>query len=339
MRVLVARDWVCEEIAAALRQASFDVVLTPEKVPTEAAGFRNPEWQNLLQDVEIFVTSPFTRTSRALLEAAPKLKAVISAVIGVESIDVEAAGELGIIIGHGAMPENFLGMAEATVLFILAQTLDMQAKQRLLRDNLPRPRQLRARLLRGQTVGLVGLGRIGRAVVDRLQGWELDLQAYDPLVTEPYRGVRRVGFDELLATSDFVSLHVTLTDETHHMMNEAAFRKMKRTAYFINTARGGAMDEAALHKALTEKWIAGAALDTFEVEPLPQDSRLREFLSADNVILTPHIIGHTQNVMEAIPRVAVENVRRVAGGELPLYTKNPEIAEGWRARLSKLQAA
>lgn len=335
MKVLVSSDWVCAGVADALRRDNFEVAPIPEHVPADA-DFASPTWRDLLRDADIIVTSPYTRVSRAMMDQAPELKAIMSAVIGVESIDLDAAGELGIIVGHGAMPENFLGMAEATVLCILAATLELQAKQRLLRENLPRPRQLTARLLHGKTIGLIGMGRIGRAVVDRLQGWEVELQAYDPFVSDPYRGTRMVSFEHLLSSSDFVSMHVTLTADTRHMMNEAAFRAMKPTAYFINTARGAVVDESAMHKALAEKWIAGAAVDAFETEPLPYESRLREFLSADNVILTPHIIGHTKDVMDAIPRVAVENVRHVARGSIPLYTKNPEIEARWRERLSKM---
>lgn len=299
MKVLLSNDWICEKISGDFAKLGFETVLAPPRMQKDAPGFQTPEWQALLKDTEIILTSPYTPVSRAMMEAAPKLQAVMSAVIGVESIDLDAAASLGIIVGHGAMPENFLGMAEATVLFILAQTLDMQMKQRLLRENLPRPRELSARLLRGWMVGLIGMGRIGRAVVDRLQGWEVNLLAHDPLVKESYRGVKQVELSELLKTSDFVSLHVTLTDDTYHMMNEAAFRAMKPSAFFINTARGAAVDEVALHKALKEKWIAGAAVDAFEVEPLPMDSSLREFLHDDNVILTPHIIGHTMDVTDA----------------------------------------
>lgn len=335
MKVLVSSDWVCAGVAEALKCDNFDVSPIPVNVPADA-DLTSSGWRDLLQDADIIVTSPYTPVSREIMARAPKLKAIMSAVIGVESIDLDAAGELGIIVGHGAMPENFLGMAEATVLCILAATLELQAKQRLLRENLPRPRQLTARLLHGKTIGLIGMGRIGRAVVDRLQGWEVELQAYDPFVSDPYRGTRMVGLEQLLSSSDFVSMHVTLTADTRHMMNEAAFRAMKPTAYFINTARGAVVDESAMHKALAEKWIAGAAVDAFETEPLPQESLLREFLPADNVILTPHIIGHTKDVMDAIPLVAVENVRRVARGSMPLYTKNPEVEARWRERLSKM---
>jgi D-3-phosphoglycerate dehydrogenase len=336
MRVLVSNDWVCAGIAEEIEKIGFDTVLLPKSVSTDAANFDTPEWRTLLADADIIVSSPYVRISRAMMEAAPKLRGVMSAVIGVEGIDLDAAADLGLIVGHGAMPENFLGMAEATVLFILAQTLQMRMKERLLQENLPRPNLLTARLLRGQIVGLIGLGRIGRAVVDRLQGWEIELKAYDPFVKEPYRGTKLVELPELLASSDIVSLHVTLTKDTYHLMNEAAFKAMKPTAYFINTARGAAVDEKALHKALKEKWIAGAALDTFEIEPLPRDSALREFVHADNVVLTPHIIGHTKDVMDAIPYVAAENVKRVANGELPLYTKNPEVEPAWRKRLRYL---
>lgn len=335
MKVLVSSDWVCAGVADALRSDNFDVTAIPSQVPNDS-GLDVPEWRNLLQNVDIIVASPYTPVSRAMMEKAPKLRAVMSAVIGVESIDLDAADEMGIIIGHGAMPENFLGMAEATVLCLLGATLELQAKQRLLRENLPRPRQLTARLLHGQTLGLIGMGRIGRAIVDRLQGWGVELQAYDPFVTESYRGTRMVSFKQLLSTSDFVSIHVTSTSETRHMMNEEAFRAMKPAAYFINTARGAVVDESALHKALTERWIAGAAVDAFETEPLPAESPLRSFLNADNVILTPHIIGHTKDVMDAIPRVALENVRHVSRGITPLYTKNPQIEDRWRERLRSM---
>jgi D-3-phosphoglycerate dehydrogenase len=150
-------------------------------------------------------------------------------------------------------------------------------------------------------------------------------------------GVRKVEtVDDVIDAADYITVHVPLLDSTRNLFSTAQFARMKPNAIFINTARGAAVDEAALHKALKEKWIAGAAVDAFEVEPLPMDSTLREFLHDDNVILTPHIIGHTKDVMDAIPIVAADNVRRVARGELPLYVKNPEVEAAWRQRLARL---
>ena len=187
-------------------------------------------------------------------------------------------------------------------------------------------------------MGLVGMGRIARGVVDRLQGWETEILYFDPYVPQDKApaGTRKVELDELLQRSDFVSLHVTVTDETKAMIGERELRLMKPTAYLVNTARGAALDEAAVYKALKEGVIAGAALDAFVQEPLPMDSPLREFVGADNVILTPHIIGHSYDVMASLPVAARENITRVLHGEPPLYTKNPAVIDRWKARLATL---
>ena len=139
-----------------------------------------------------------------------------------------------------------------------------------------------------------------------------------------------------MQTSDFVSLHVTVTDETRAMIGEKELRMMKPTAYLVNTARGAALDEDAVYKILKEGAIAGAALDAFVDEPLPADSPLREFVGADNVILTPHMIGHSHDVMASLPVAAVENVRRVLQGEPPLYTKNPQVIDKWKDRIANM---
>jgi len=142
--------------------------------------------------------------------------------------------------------------------------------------------------------------------------------------------------EELLKTSDFVSVHVTVTDETRAMIGERELRMMKPTAYLVNTARGAALDEAAVYRVLKEGAIAGAALDAFVQEPLPVESPLREFVGADNVILTPHMIGHSYDVMASLPGAAVANVSRVLKGEPPLYPKNPEVIDKWRRRVAAM---
>jgi len=267
--------------------------------------------------------------------AAPRLRAVVSTVIGVDTIDLDAANDLGLIVGHGAMPENFLGVSEATVMLIAALLLDLPGKSHLLRSNAPRPLQLQARMVRGKTIGLIGMGRTARGVVERLAGWEVRLQAHDPYVTQEAApaGIRMVDLATLLRTSDVVSVHVTLTSETRHMLGEAELRLMQPHAYLVNTARGGALDEQALYRVLRDGVIAGAALDVFEEEPLALESPLR---TLDNVILTPHMIGHSRELMAALPPAAAENVLRVLQGEPPLYVKNPEVLPAWRQRLVAL---
>jgi D-3-phosphoglycerate dehydrogenase len=248
---------------------------------------------------------------------------------------MDAANAMGLIVGHGAMPENYLGVSESAVMLIAALLLDLRGKETILRTNAPRPAQLKARMVRGKTIGLIGIGRTARGVVERLSGWGVSLQAYDPYVTQEQApaGVTMVDFTTLLRTSDVVSVHVTLTSETHHLLGESELRLMRPDAYLVNTARGPAIDEHALYRVMQGGHLAGAALDVFEQEPLSSDSPLRELA---NVILTPHMVGHSRELMAAIPPAAAENVLRVLRSEPPLYVKNPEVIPAWRQRLASL---
>lgn len=336
--LLISNDWISDVLADALSSLDVQIIRGTPNVPPGPTLYDKKDWPKLFGNTDIALVSPITVVSRAMMEAAPKLKAIMSPVIGVESIDVDAATDLGILVGHGATPENFLGMAEATVMFIAALSMQLPFKQRLLAENAPRPKQLTARSVRGRTVGLVGMGRIARGVVDRLQGWECKILYFDPYVSQDKApaGAKKVALEELLKTSDFVSVHVTVTDESRAMIGEKELRMMKPTAYLVNTARGAALDEAAVYRILKEGAIAGAALDAFVEEPLPASSPLREFVGADNVILTPHMIGHSHDVMASLPVAAVANVSRVIKGEPPLYTKNPEAIDKWRKRLAAM---
>ncbi len=152
------------------------------------------------------------------------------------------------------------------------------------------------------------MGRIGRGVAERLAGWDVELLAYDPYVTQETAnkvGVTMTDLDTLLADSDIVTLHAVANEETHMMIGEAQFKAMKPSAYFLNLARGELVDEAALHKALKEEWVAGAAMDTFYLEPLPADSPLRD-LDPERVMMKPHNASHSNsgraaNLALAIP--------------------------------------
>jgi phosphoglycerate dehydrogenase-like enzyme len=182
---------------------------------------------------------------------------------------------------------------------------------------------------------LIGFGRIARGMVERLQGWSMRIVVADPYVTaESFPvGVDLVDFDSLMATSDVVCATVALTPETRNMLDARAFALMKPEAFFINISRGGVVDEVALEQVLREKCIAGAALDVFQIEPLPADSPLR---TLDNCYLTPHLVGHTKGVYGAMAPAAEENTMRILAGEAPLYCKNPEALDRWRTRLARL---
>jgi phosphoglycerate dehydrogenase-like enzyme len=333
--VFVTGDRLGDQVTTLLEAAGCQVIRGPQPKPPALTIFPREEWPRLFSETDVMVVSPRDFCPKEVLAAAPRLRAVVSAVIGVDTIDMEAANAMGLIVGHGAMPENYLGVSESTVMLIAALLLDLHGKETILRTNAPRPAQLKARMVRGKTIGLIGIGRTARGVVERLAGWGVNLQAYDPYVPQEQApaGVTMVDLPTLLRTSDVVSVHVTLTSETRHLLGEAELRLMHPHAYLVNTARGPAIDEHALYRVMQSGHLAGAALDVFEQEPLPPESPLREL---DHVILTPHMVGHSQELMAAIPPTAAENVLRVLRDEPPLYVKNPEVMPAWRQRLAAL---
>ena len=184
----------------------------------------------------------------------------------------------------------------------------------------------------GKTLGLVGCGRIGRAVARRMSGFDMKVLAFDPNpLSSP--GIEHVGLDELLECSDFVSLHVALTPSTRGLIGRAQLRLMKPTAYLINTARGPVVDENALVEALNEGWIAGAALDVFSVEPLSGDHPLR---TARNALLTPHQAAFARDTGEALSDATAQAIIDLSQGKRPAMVVNPEVfaVPSLRARMA-----
>jgi phosphoglycerate dehydrogenase-like enzyme len=176
----------------------------------------------------------------------------------------------------------------------------------------------------GKTLGLLGCGRIGQAVAKRATGFSMRLIAHDPAAPPEAKelGVKFVSFEELLAESDFLSLHAALTKENRGLLREAELRKMKSTAYLINAARGALVDEAALVRALEEGWIAGAALDAFVIEPLPADHPLRR---APNLLLTPHQASFAYETGERVSLSAAQAIIDLMNGRPPQFVVNPEV--------------
>jgi phosphoglycerate dehydrogenase-like enzyme len=331
---------VLDEIEGRLRARGIDIVRGPQSRPGEKVVFPREGWAQWFGRAEVAMFSSRNICSREMMASAPRLRGVVNPGIGLETVDLEAADELGIIVGHGATPENFLSVAESTVMLMLMLMYNVRATEEVLRGTRARPRPtpsgMWARMMLGRTVGLVGLGRIARGVVERLAGFGVHILACDPYVAREQApaGVRMVALDTLLAESDIVGLFVSISTETRGMIDARALSLMKPGAYLVNTSRGEAIDEAALYAALKEKRIAGAALDTFVVEPLPADSPLR---TLENVILTPHMVGHTGDVFASFVPAAEENITRILRGEPPLYCKNPGIIPAWRKRLAALR--
>src|SRR5579883_2320952 len=283
-------------------------------------------------------SSPITRD---VMLASDKLRIVAKYTIGVDDIDVDAATELGILVTHGPTESNWGGVAEGTIAMILALLKKVRERDEAMKRGRWRADELQGTYLGrrmdgypGITIGLVGLGRIGSRVADLLRPWRVRMIAYDPHVP-PSRfaltGVEPVDYETLLRESDVVSFHVVLTKETRHMFGAEQVALMKPSAVFINTSRGGVVDERALADALEKNRIAAAALDVFEDEPLPQDSPLREL--KHKVLLSPHMVS--SNVGSGLgPGItwATRSVLRALRGEVPDNVYNVDVIPVWLQR-------
>lgn len=317
-----------------LRELGHEVVLGRPVDQPGRQPYTEEELVEWCRDADVIMASHLDTITRPVLEAAERLRLVVVPYIGVDKIDVGAATELGIVVANSPTPQNFHGVAEATVAFMLMLLKRITRNEAKLRRGEWAQRVDRGWLLSGKTIGLVGFGRVSTQVARRLQGWDVRLLACDPYVApEAARplSVTLVPLTTLLMESNVVSLHATLTAKTRHMIGEKELRSMKRTAFLINTARGELVDENALYRAIDESWIAGAALDVFEQEPLPMESRLRR-LDPERVILTPHNVSHTEAGRLANLKLALESTLSAVRGEVPKHTVNPPAAARWRER-------
>jgi phosphoglycerate dehydrogenase-like enzyme len=285
-------------------------------------GARSPaELSALLGDDAVGAiasTDPFTAE---VLRAHPALRVIARVGVGVDSIDVPVATELGVCVATtpGANEATVADHALAMMLAVLRRVPEHDAGVR--RGEWNRTGAHTPRLLHGATVGIVGFGHIGRLVAERLAGFGTTVLAHDPAVSTAV-GVRLVGLDELLRTSDVVTVHVPLVPATRQLIGAAQLAMMRPGAVLVNTARGPVVDEAALLAALGSGTIGGAALDVFDVEPPPSASPLFDL---PNVILSPHIGGlSTASVAEMTMRCA-HAVVAVLRGQEPDHLANPDV--------------
>ena len=298
-----------------------EVVPYPAGRPLDEAGIR--------QAAEgcIGIVSQLMDPIREAVLSTPGLKVVSNVAVGFDNIDVAAA------TAHKVMVTNTPGVLDdATSDFAFA--LLMAASRRIVEgDNFTRQGRFQGWAIDmmlgadvfGATLGLVGIGRIGRGVAHRAKGFNMRVLYYDPHPLPPdaeqQLGASRVELGRLLAESDFVSVHVPLTQETHHMLSTAQFESMKRSAILINTSRGPVVDEAALVQALTAKKIAGAGLDVYEREPAVHPG----LISMPNVVLAPHIASATVRSRSEMSAMAARNIATAARGGRPPNLVNPEV--------------
>lgn len=262
--------------------------------------------------------------TRKVIDHLEKVKVIARYGIGVDNIDLKAATEKGIFVAN--VVYEICDVADHTVSLILSLVRKIPwASQSTKSGEWDWKKFQPVMRLRGKTVGIVGFGRVGMEVAQRLLGFGVKVIAYDPyspLEVFEERHVEKVGLETLLERSDIVTIHVTLTEETRHMIGEAELRKMKETAILVNASRGAVVDEAALYTALREGWIASAGLDVLEREPLTRDNPL---LGLDNVVITPHMAWYSLGSLTEIQRKAAEEVARVLSGEPPKSLVNREV--------------
>ncbi|MGH7906539.1 MAG: NAD(P)-dependent oxidoreductase [Candidatus Binataceae bacterium] len=332
-KVVFSREPTVGEPRDTLVSAGFEVIVNPVSWYAEK-GPDSDKLIGLIADADALMICPRDPLEGRVMTACPNLQVVVCAVIGVDKIDQAAANERGVLVCGSPAPENFIGLAEATVGLIVALAKGLKRNETELRGGGWYKVSNRGWLMRGRTVGLVGLGRVAQETAKRLGGWGMKLVGYDPYVTaEQAReyGVEKVELGALLKAADVVSVHVVLTGETRNLIGMRELRRMKREAVLVNTARGGVVNEAELAAALNEGVIAGAALDVFGNEPLEAESALRAVDPA-RLILTPHIIGHDRNVEEPGFKLAVETIRTALNGEAPWTVVNRAAIERWRTR-------
>jgi glyoxylate reductase len=306
--VLVTRKLPSSVLAKLREQADVDVYTGEAAIPAAELRAR-------ASDKEAIVCLVTDAIDRSVLDAAPKLKVVANVAVGYNNIDAVYAKSRGVIVTN--TPDVLIdSVADFTWALILAVTRRLSEGERLLRRGAWKGWALDFMLgteLRGKQLGLVGLGRIARAVAARAPAFGMRV-AYASRSESSLANAEFMSFDRLLNTSDVVSLHVPLTPETRHLIDKKAIARMKRSAYLINTARGPVVDEAALAWALQQHLLAGAALDVYENEPAVHP----DLLGLENVLLVPHLASGTTETRTAMADLAIDNVIAVLGGRAPL---------------------
>jgi D-3-phosphoglycerate dehydrogenase len=260
-----------------------------------------------LLDADALLVRSATKVNRALLEAAPRLKIVARAGTGVDNVDVSAASARGVLVVN-APGANSISVAEHACALMLSLARSIPAADRAMKDGRWEKKRFLGTELRGKTLGVAGLGRIGQEVALRARAFGMRIVAHDPFISAEIAaglGVELLSLDEVCAAADYLTLHLPSTPETKHLFNDDRFSRCKPGIRIINTARGELIDGAALQRAIDRGAVAGAALDVFEVEP-PTD---RSLVGLPQVIATPHIAASTEEAQELVGLETAATVR------------------------------
>src|SRR5579862_7554738 len=296
MKILVAEPLAAAGIELLKAQPGWDIVISNPK-----------EYAQHLGDADALFVRSAVKVNSDVLAKAPKLRVIGRAGVGVDNVDLTAATAAGVLVMN-TPGGNAVSVAEHTLGLMLAMARSIPQASASTKSGKWEKKRFMGTELRGKTLGVVGLGSIGREVLKRARGFEMKIVAHDPYVSSKAAadlGVTLLGLDDLYHQSDYITLHVALTTETTGMLNAAAFAKMKKGVRIVNCARGELVDGADLAKAVESGHVAGAALDVFQTEPPAAGEPL---LALDTVLATPHIGGSTEEAQEIVGVRIVEQV-------------------------------
>jgi len=270
------------------------------------------------------ILNQYAKITSKVIEKLDNVKIITRYGIGVDNIDLDAATKKGIFVANVIYDISDVADHTITLMLSLIRKLILIEKSiKKLEWDWKNFHPI-ARI-KGKTVGIIGLGKVGRQVAKRIKAFDVNILACDPYIQadvfKKYKATR-VNYETLLEQSDIVTLHVPLNNETKHMISTNQLNKMKKTAILINCARGGIIDEKALYKSLKEKKIAGAGLDVLEQEPIKKDN---PFLSLDNVIITPHMGWYSEEAVDEVQRIAAEQVLQCLQGKVPVNLVNKDV--------------
>jgi D-3-phosphoglycerate dehydrogenase / 2-oxoglutarate reductase len=302
-----------------LQQAGFTV---EEKDYDRVQPSQEDEVCRVIQGADVIIVTAMFPATRKIIESSDRLKMIAIRSAGFEGSDLKAATDNGVVVTNNP-GSNSESVADMTIGLMLAVSRQIAKKDREMRKGLY-PRGSSGEGLFQKTVGIIGLGNIGKRVAKRLQGFESKVIANDIVEYPDFQKRYNVPYfskEELLQKADLVTLHVPLDSSTRGMINGDRLRLMKKTAVLVNTARGAIVDERALYQALKEGWIAGAGLDVFEVEP----PAFREHIQLENVVSTPHIAGLSNQASYAMAMETVKKVITLFEGKVPENVLNPEV--------------
>jgi D-3-phosphoglycerate dehydrogenase len=299
MKVLVADDLSADGIDILKRgqDLSVDVKI----------GLKPAELKAIIGEYDALAVRSATKVTADIIQAGTQLKVIGRAGVGVDNIDLEAANKRGVVVMN-TPGGNTITVAELTVAMMTAISRHIPQATASIKNGKWEKKKFQGRELFNKTLGVIGIGNIGSVVVDRCLGMKMKVLAYDPFISAEAAkalGCELVTLDDLYQRADYISVHVPLTEQTRNLLSKAAFAKMKKGAFLVNCARGGIVDEAALHEALASGHLGGAALDVFATEPVQAENPL---LKLDNFICTPHLGASTEEAQQNVATALAEQM-------------------------------